>query len=487
MKSSFFALFAFVSAAIGQQTTNFFVKDPSWVTITFPAPQITISPTNTPPPTNPIPPIIVTGFFSATNGSAANDGSQTHPWDLQTGLTRIATGQTLWLRGGIYRGQFRSTSRATAASPARVRQFPGERATLDGKGYIEKPILSVAGVNTWFLDFEVMNSQTNRYSPEGGSHPTPGNMPNIDGIQTEQTGDSGSGCKFINLVIHDTRQGISLWKEAADAEVYGCLIYYNGWLAPDRGHGYATYQQNQTGRRGVRNCFFWSGFESGFVGYGSDAAPLKNFDLDQNTIFNCGALGVEMNRDILLGGGQVVENSNIRSNSNWYATIGDGTTLNLGYADAGAGSVNCIVSWNQFLGGKAISVRSTNLSLVNNFIAGSPVNFPAGSGNTIQSTMPADLRVWIRPNQYTPGRTHVTVYSGGNATTATLSAAALGLVSGDRFEQRSVQNYYGSAQQRLVSGATVSLDLNSGPIAQPSGWTATGTAPRFNGFVIQKL
>lgn len=487
MKTILF-FFALVYASVfGQQTTTIFVQQASILTLTITPTNVIIIPTNTPPPIPTNPPPVITGVFASPTGTPTGTGTQSSPWDLQTGLGKVTSGQTLWLRGGRYNGAYRSASRGSASAPIHVRQFPGEHAQLDGKGFIAQTVLTIASVHTWYWDFEVFNSQTNRYSPEADSHPTPANMPNGDGVQIEQSGDSGTGDKFINLVVHDTRQGFSLWKEAADCEMYGCLVYYNGWLAPDRGHGYGTYQQNGTGRRTMRNCFLWSGFESGFVGYGGDTAPLKNFDLDQNTIFNTAALAGEPNRCFLVGGGQVVENSNFRSNVTWCPNIVGGTGINLGYADAGAGSVNCVVSFNSFFGGKDLSVRAVNLTFANNFLAASPVTFPAGQGNTIVSTMPSDVRVFVRPHQYTPGRSHVTIYSGGTSTTATVTAASLGLANGDHFEQRSVQNFYGSAQQRTVSGANVSFDLNSGPIAQPSGWPATGTAPKFNGFVVQKL
>ena len=57
------------------------------------------------------------------------------------------------------------------------------------------------------------------------------------------------GTKLINLVIHDTRQGIGIWQEALDSEAYGNLIYYNGFQASDRGHGHGIYVQNDEGNK----------------------------------------------------------------------------------------------------------------------------------------------------------------------------------------------------------------------------------------------
>src|SRR5512141_214652 len=74
-------------------------------------------------------------FFVAPDGSPNGGGSQAHPWDLQTALSQppaVRAGDTIWLRGGRYVGTFRSALTGTPAAPIKVRQYPGERATLDG-------------------------------------------------------------------------------------------------------------------------------------------------------------------------------------------------------------------------------------------------------------------------------------------------------------------------------------------------------------------
>ena len=71
-------------------------------------------------------------------GSASGDGTIDHPWDLQTGLSQspaIHSGDLIWIRGGTYglgRDIFRSNLMGTAAAPIVVRQYPGERAVING-------------------------------------------------------------------------------------------------------------------------------------------------------------------------------------------------------------------------------------------------------------------------------------------------------------------------------------------------------------------
>src|SRR5262249_61407495 len=59
-----------------------------------------------------------TGHYVAPQGTPAGNGSVQRPWDLQFALSgaqgRVHAGDTVWLRGGTYRGEFR-TSLAGAA------------------------------------------------------------------------------------------------------------------------------------------------------------------------------------------------------------------------------------------------------------------------------------------------------------------------------------------------------------------------------------
>jgi hypothetical protein len=53
---------------------------------------------------------------------------------------------------------------------------------------------------------------------------------------------------------------VSWWAESRDSERYGCLIYDNGWKAPDRGHGHAIYTQNNEGIKTIADCIMTGGY-----------------------------------------------------------------------------------------------------------------------------------------------------------------------------------------------------------------------------------
>ena len=105
---------------------------------------------------NPAVPLITSvGHYVAPGGSSSGDGTSARPWDLVTALAgasgQVRPGDTIWLHAGTYPGVFRSTLTGTASGPIIVRQYPGERATIDGH-------LRVEGANVWFWGFEVMQS-----------------------------------------------------------------------------------------------------------------------------------------------------------------------------------------------------------------------------------------------------------------------------------------------------------------------------------------
>jgi hypothetical protein len=107
---------------------------------------------------------------------------------------------------------------------------------------------------------------------------------------------SGRGCQYVNLVIHDNAQGISLWSGATDCEVHGCIIYDNGWKAPDRGHGHAIYTQNQNGVKTIENCIMTGGYGYTMHAYGSSRAYVDNYLARGNVCYSGGLF--------LIGGGR---------------------------------------------------------------------------------------------------------------------------------------------------------------------------------------
>src|SRR6185369_7828569 len=155
------------------------------------------------------------------------------------------------------------------------RQYPGERATIDGNYGGNEVTLIVNGQYAWFWGFEVTNSDPGRTSATGGTDPA-----------RRGTGTNllGRGTKLINLAIHDTVEGVLTTALAPDAEVYGNLIYYNGYDAPDRGHGHGIYVQNETGTKRVVDNVIFGQFGIGIHGY-TETGKLDDLHIEGNTSF----------------------------------------------------------------------------------------------------------------------------------------------------------------------------------------------------------
>ena len=219
-------------------------------------------------------------------------GSCKPPW---TTPPPCSPGDTIWLRGGIYNAPpYTSHLVGTSANPIIVRQYPGERARIDGNYNGNEPTLTIMGKYAWFWDFEIFNSDPTRFSPGGGQPPRRGT-----GVQL-----SGDGTRMINMVIHDTSQGVLVSEAATDARVYGTLFYYNGYGAPDRGHGHGVYAQNlgSTTKQIYDNLIFQQ-FGWGIHAYG-EGGHLDNFDFQGNISFNNGGLSGNWHANILVGGMQ---------------------------------------------------------------------------------------------------------------------------------------------------------------------------------------
>jgi len=81
-------------------------------------------------------------FVDAARGDDRNAGSKDAPWkSLQHAVERLAPGDTLYLRGGIYYEHVTMTARGTVGKPITVRAYPGELAVIDGsmREFFERP------------------------------------------------------------------------------------------------------------------------------------------------------------------------------------------------------------------------------------------------------------------------------------------------------------------------------------------------------------
>ena len=411
-------------------------------------------------------------------------GALSSPMSLAKALSSTSpaqAGDTIWLRGGKYNSAYSSVLSGTASAPIVVRGYPGERATLDANNSAARSAgaaLKIGGANVVFRDFEVTSSDAGRTDQNTGY----GNFPSGIDINASQN------IKLVNLVVHDMPgKGIGAWTENTGAEIYGCLIYYNGMS--DHDHG--IYLQNQTGTKLLRDNIIFDQASHGIHGYGSTDAFIDNITIEGNTVFDNGYLIGESSRNILLGGLIVAHNPVVKSNYTYLR--GSQSNSNIGYS---AGTANAVVTGNYWIAGNAaVHLILNSGATVNGNVFAGPLD-PSDSAtrwpsNTYTAAKPtAGQTVLVRPNQDQIGRANLTVYNWSKAASVSANLAGTGLVAGDGFEIRDAMNFYGTpVLTGLYTGAAVTLPMTgltpSMPVASSLA-APVHPGPVFGAFIVLK-
>lgn len=455
-------------------------------------------------------------FFVAPDGSGSGAGTETDPWDLATALAphpSVQAGDTIWLRGGVYGNGtvLESRLQGEPARPVILRQFRNERAVIDGG-------LAIYGGYTWYWGFEVTNSNPLREQ-------------NPQGINTYE---GSRGVKLINLIVHDTAQGVGFWEGAVDAEINGCLLYHNGYQGSDRGHGHGIYAQNREGIKTIQDNIIFNQFGAGIHVYGTERAAGTGFRILGNAVFNNGSLaaGVSNVDNILLAVGTPMADIVVDDNYTWHKpTLNQGTsrlgwvygvqnrdlTARNNYWIGGFSALECwrwdaityrgnvsyaprqfpvllslntppersAFSWdrNTYYGAPVFRWNGTNLTF-----AQWRSEAKADASSTHVAGAPRGQWTFVRKNSYEPGRAHVIVYNWDQAPAVSVDLSGV-LPAGSAFEVRDAQNYFADpVYAGTFRGDAVQLPLPAGTVATPLGDVPSPpihTAPQFYVFVIQ--
>ena len=195
---------------------------------------------------------------------------------MLAGSRGVRAGDTVWVHAGTYRtGEVVSYVAGSSSGQVVIRQYPGERAVIDGN-------LVISGGYVSFWGLEVMNSNPVGTSKMGVNV----RAPNV---------------KLINLVVHDAgMSGIGTWMESPNSEVYGSIVYNNGTHG-NLDHG--VYAQNSSGTKALRDNILFNNMAYGFHLYTSDGQYNRNVTLEGNISFNNGTISNDTWRpDYLVGG-----------------------------------------------------------------------------------------------------------------------------------------------------------------------------------------
>ncbi|HET7601795.1 MAG TPA: Ig-like domain-containing protein [Gemmatimonadales bacterium] len=394
------------------------------------------------------PPAEKVGYFVAPNGSSGNSGSISNPWDLASvlrGGKNISPGDTVWVRGGTYRGAFVNYLNGNSSQQVVIRQYPGERATIDG-------YLVVLGSYVTFQGLEVMSS-----NPLGTYR---------IGVDVK-----APGARLVNLVVHDAgASGVGLWNEAPNAELYGSIIYNNG-TNNNQDHG--VYFNGNSGTKYLTDNIVFNNWTYGFHGYSSISGEVRNLRLDGNVAFNNGSVGANGTAPDIFVGGSQASNISVTDNMGWRRDDGE---LVLRLADGSSGNSGLTLTGNYTVGRTLIGTWSGMIQSGNTFLSSSN---PPTSGQ----------RVFVRPNKYEDGRANIIVYNWSNAGAASADVSSV-LRPGDEYEVRAAQNFYAPPVARgTYGGGSISLPMST---VQPasligrSGRDPGTTGSTFHVFVLLK-
>lgn len=387
-------------------------------------------------------------------------GTFDDPMTLTEALSsdRILPGHTVWLRGGVYNGDFSCTLEGTAEAPITIRNYPGEQAIIDGS-------MTIGGAYThWIGSHKTGQGIVFRYT--GWTQRTteyPDYIP--PDIPQVKLKIDNEGCSVINCVMHNLSGG-EQWRNAGIASFYGNVTFNYGWLGPDRGHGPGLYTQNNTPRRTVKHNVFINHFGSGLQAYGSDAAYVNYFDVIGNTLH-----GSYRQINCLVGGGGGAIAPTISGN-NLYLRGGIG----IGYTtDAPATDVTYTNNYSPE--GESVDAVANFLEQADNWAG--PAPHPA--------------RVTLYPNEYEDEIALLTVYNWDSLETMTVDVSSWA-AAGNTLRLRSTQDYFNDTADVTVAGdGTIAVDMRavSHTLAVPLAWTGedwpVNAFPIFGCFIVEKL
>ena len=372
-------------------------------------------------------------WYIGPDGKATNPGTKQAPWDIASALDgkqKVAAGDTLYLLEGTYKRRpkelFEVRLVGSAQNPLHIRPVFGKRAKIDGGLSVQSPAAHV-----WIRDLEIFVSEPVPERPVSpGSHPEDLKRP-WGGVHMY----GGKNCKYINLIIHNCNQGISCWKGEINPEIYGCIIYNNGWLGTDRGHGHCIYTQNDEGVKVISNCIMSCRYDGTYTmhAYGSERAYVNNFLVEDSVFYNKGPF--------LIGGGRPSEN--IRVFRNYLYDVNMRVGYNAPYNE------NCEVRDNVIVNGELNIIRYRKAVQEGNFVVRKGQKRPTG------------VKAVLLPNRFDQNRAHLVVYNWDQMEKVEVAAKPF-LKNGDSFRLMDPLDFFGNpVAQGKCRGDTIDVPMKA--------------------------
>jgi hypothetical protein len=462
--------------------------------------------------------------LTLANASAFPDGSQVSVADQAD----PGSEEQLALNGKSG-NSFSNVGRSWFGTP-RLNHSSGATVVLGGNQ------LTINGSRCVYRDFEIKNSDPSRTQ-------IPLNSQNSPHLRGEGLFVSGSLNRFVNLVIHDCQEGVFIGSNGFGSEVYGCLIYNNGYVAGGvyNGHGIYAIHSDPVNTLFIKESLVFNNsslgikddsqngdavniWHEGDVTFNNGSWPQNtsrhtgllaasnNGIADKITVKNCffylpaghggqqlklGVGGADNGQatvtgNFIGGGGEAMEIER------WTPLIFTGNTVHatnnqagnsemtLYKARSGTPSVTWINNtyWNQITGGGGYypAAGSSSRTFTQWKL---DTGFDAGSTETVGAT--SANWVSVRPNLYETGRANIIVYNWNGSSSVNVNVSSV-LANGDSYSVYAAENYGSPVLTGTYTGGTIAIPMTGGTVAQPTGWTTTIATlrPAFGVFVIKK-
>ncbi len=426
---------------------------------------------------------IPVGIFAAPQGTPDAAGTEEDPLDLTTALQGnplIQAGDTLWLMEGTYVGNFVSTLQGEENNPIIVKPYPGKRVILESPPLIpgenSQSTLFIDSAWTNYNGLEVMSNVSNRTSEQTGSNPTD---ITIQGGVTVGTHHNSSNTQIINFIVHDTQGGLSSFSASTDSELYGNIVYNNGWTGPDRGHGHGMYTQNKDGVKKLTNNILFFGFGTGIHAYVEGSPKLENYNIQDNVWFLTGASDPRASQkkdNCLVGGFQPVTNLLLKNNKG-YSDNSRGTRI--GYSGSvtnqSAVLLDNYLAENLWIAGDWDILDLGDTSVFHGITGESQSQINDLGGNDFREMNPAaGKKIFVSANLHDPRRARVIVYNYDEDATVDVDLDTI-LQTGESFRIHSVFDLFGDPLLTGVyDGSAVSIPMGTVAPPQPHGVDGIG-------------
>src|SRR5437868_6278115 len=102
---------------------------------------------------------IAAEYHVSPTGTSRASGTQAHPLSFSHALSSRSPAKpadTIWVHAGIYDGPLISELTGQPGKPLIIRQYPGERATINSTAP-NKPALTINGSWIWYWGLEIAN------------------------------------------------------------------------------------------------------------------------------------------------------------------------------------------------------------------------------------------------------------------------------------------------------------------------------------------